>query len=156
MLIRYGKGKNGKPDTLTCVRDDGTTTWEHTAVGIKHDLLHYAVETTLGFREGFYGLVAAGRDIADFGTREGQKDALPAEAEWAESIVGLLQWPALAGASGLSDAEFFATLEQTCAADGRHAPRVTPEQLRRMRERARALYAAWDRLAPGEALELAF
>jgi hypothetical protein len=91
MIIRCTKGKQNKPDTLTCVRDDGSITWEHSAVGIPHDLLHFAVETTLGYRSAFYGLVAAGCDIGAFGTKEGEKDTYPTEALWAKTLVGLLQ-----------------------------------------------------------------
>ena len=36
-------------------------------MGVLHDLIHYVVETTLGYREAFFGLLAAGWDIQDFG-----------------------------------------------------------------------------------------
>jgi hypothetical protein len=46
-------------------RADDTTTWQRrtgpTAEFFAvHHLTHHAVETTLGYREGFYGLVASG------------------------------------------------------------------------------------------------
>jgi hypothetical protein len=60
---------------------------------VAHDLLHYAVENTLGFSTAFWGMVAAGRDLDDFGTRGGAKDERPftAEAMRAEEIVGQIQ-----------------------------------------------------------------
>ena len=52
MVIRLTKGKGEKPGTLTCVRDDGTTTWQKSSEYFaRHDLMHYAVETTLGYME---------------------------------------------------------------------------------------------------------
>jgi hypothetical protein len=50
-----------------------------------HDLTHYAVETVLGFRRGFYGLVANGWDFADSARRE-----LPDDAGSAELVASLL------------------------------------------------------------------
>jgi hypothetical protein len=50
-------------------------------------MLHYVVETTLGFREAFFGLIAQGRDIASFGTRDGKKDTYTQEEGDAELLV---------------------------------------------------------------------
>ena len=64
------KGKNQhkhRPDTLTCIRDDGSATWMHIHRGfVQHDFAHYVVETTLGFQDSFFGLVAKGYNIPDF------------------------------------------------------------------------------------------
>lgn len=71
MLIRFTKAKRAdKPDVLTCVRDDGSTTWMHERPGfVLHDLAHYAAEITFGYRLGFFGLVASGWELSnsDFG-----------------------------------------------------------------------------------------
>ena len=98
MIIRFTKG-DGKPDVMTCVRDDGSVTWSPVgaSVGAHHDLRHYAVETTLGYTQAFFGLLASGRDIQSFGTKDGVKDHYPEEAMWAEWIVGVLQFPAVSG-----------------------------------------------------------
>ncbi len=59
VLIRFKKGKNQhkhKPDTLTCIRDDGSVTWTHIQRGfVQHDFAHYVVETTFGFQNAFFG-----------------------------------------------------------------------------------------------------
>ena len=73
-------------------RPDGTTTWQKrtgpTAEFFAiHDLTHYAVESALGFRHGFYGLVADGWDLGDFGT-PWPRGPLPEEAAVVEVIVG--------------------------------------------------------------------
>jgi len=72
MIIRLSKGKNDKSGTLTCLRDDGSSTWQKSSDYFAyHDLIHYAVETTLGFRDAFLGLVAKGKGLDEFGTRNG-------------------------------------------------------------------------------------
>ncbi len=155
MMIRLTRGRNGKPDTLTCMRDDGSTTWEPSKVGIPHDLLHYAVETTLGYRAAFYGLVAGGRDIASFGTQNGVKDTYTDEEIWAEVIVGALQWPAVGG-SRLSEAEILALIEDHFRERAQPVPPLTEEQLARIRAKARELLRQWGELEEGGCLDLPF
>lgn len=65
-LTATKSGKSDKLDLLRCERPDGT----HTSVPmprqgiLPHDLIHYVVEQTLGYRHGFLGEVAKGADIA--------------------------------------------------------------------------------------------
>ncbi len=158
MIIRLTKAKNPtKSDTLSCVRDDGSTTWwllsPHFA---EHDLLHYAVETTLGLSRAFFGLLAGGRDIADFGTRDGQKDFYPPDAIRAEFIVGLLQTSMRDGTFASND-ELFAIFNLTAAKTENLPPlNVTAEQLGSIRARADELNQRWSELSPGETMELRF
>ena len=149
MIVRFTKGQD-RPDTLTCVRDDGSSTWEPSKVGVRHDLIHYAVETTLGYRDAFFGMVAGGRDIADFGTKNGRKDVYTPEEGWAEHLVGLLQWPAVGGGTGLDDEALNAFQTQY------GAPPVPAEQLARIRAEIGALSARWAAIPPGGTLELVF
>src|SRR5207302_930128 len=44
-----------------------------------HDVTHFAVESTLGFRRGFYGLIIEGWDVEDT-TGKGARGPLPKEA----------------------------------------------------------------------------
>src|ERR1700694_1448231 len=85
-----------RPDgngVLRCVRADGSVTWQkqerHAAFFALHDLTHFAIESTLGFRRGFYGLIAEGWDVEDT-TGKGARGALAAEAAEVENWVGLL------------------------------------------------------------------
>ena len=77
---------------LRCTRPDGSVTWQkqtkHAAHFALHDLTHFAVETALGYRRGFFGLIAEGWDVEDT-TGKGTRGALPAEAGDVEQIVGL-------------------------------------------------------------------
>src|SRR5215216_2658201 len=91
LTIRIKKKKDGSA-ALSCVRADGSTTWQRQDGQLGrffplHDLTHYVVETVFGFQSGFYGLVASGWDISDFEKSE-MKPRIPPEALLAEVIVG--------------------------------------------------------------------
>lgn len=157
MQIRLSKGKHGKNGALTCLRADGSCTWQaSTDYFARHDLIHYAVETTLGYREAFLGLVAQGRDLDSFGTKNGVKDTYTQEEGWAEAIAGMIQWPSFLGGPPLSDAELIALLHKTCSDHDMPAPPITPEQVATIRNRAQELHRAWEALPEGEGLELCF
>jgi hypothetical protein len=145
---------------LRCVRDDGSVSWQHQR-GARarffplHDLAHYAVETTLGARQGFYGLVAAGWEIDDT-TGKGARGPLPEEALAIENLVGLLDRERASGATWtaveMNDA---ATLHATTHGHPIPPP-VDDATLARIRERTRELHARWMAVEPGETLELVF
>ncbi len=77
---------------LHCTRENGSATWlPLTPFFVIHDLCHYAVETTLGLRHAFYGMLAAGTDIRDFELPRDQRPfELTPEALQAEQLVNLL------------------------------------------------------------------
>lgn len=156
MLLRFIKGKN-RPGILTCVRDDGSCTWQRcSAFFAYHDLIHYAVETTLGFSEAFFGLVARGKGLDDFGTRNGIKDTYTVEEGLAEHIVGALQYAGTPGFTDRSAAEFLDALTHSCAGLNYPAPAVTLEQITGIRALVADLHRQWDDLPDGETLELVF
>jgi hypothetical protein len=161
LSIRLAKRLDGA--TLTCVRRDGSMTWQRQRGGAaaffpRHDLTHYAVESVLGYRRGFYGLVADGWNIGDFGA-PWPRGPIPADADPAEIIVGLLdaERASLAGggtrwtAAELSRQA--AVFYDAQALDAR-PPAVTDEQLLAIRTLLAELFARWDALAAGESLEL--
>jgi hypothetical protein len=145
---------------LECRRADGSTTWQRqhgrqAAFFPLHDLTHYAVETELGFRDGFYGLVAAGWDIPETDGK-GPRGPLPAEALAVEHLVGMLDTERPGGAEWTA-ADINAQAARFAAAGGRAAPRaLTDAELSRVRTRVRELFDRWTRLAPGETLALPF
>ena len=72
LKIKFTKRRDGSVISRF-ERADGTATWQRkdgpqARFFAVHDLEHYAVETTLGYQRGFYGLVAEGWDLADFGS----------------------------------------------------------------------------------------
>ncbi|MFP2997708.1 hypothetical protein ABN763_17485 [Spongiivirga sp. MCCC 1A20706] len=96
MIIRFKKSKD--KSTLHCIRNDGSTTWTTIHKGMEiHDLAHFAVEITLGYKNAFYGLLNEGFTIQDFGLSREKRPKkllpknLPKEALQTEHIVNLLQ-----------------------------------------------------------------
>ncbi|MGH7491922.1 MAG: hypothetical protein ACREOO_05960 [bacterium] len=159
LIIRIKKNRDGTA-VLSCTRADGSVTWQKQEGGQarffpRHDLTHYAVETVLRYRRGFFGLVAEGWSFSDFGT-PWPRGPLPADADPAELIAGLLdaeranatEWPA--AEMNAQAAQFYARL----GLPGRLE--LTDPQLARIRETMRELFVRWEALPPGETLELTF
>ena len=153
--IRIKKQADGSA-ALSCTRPDGSVTWQrqegaHGQFFPLHDLTHYAVETVLGYQSGFYGLVAQGWNVTDFGA-PWPRGRIPADAEPAEFIVGFLdaerasrdQW----NAEELND-----KLRLHGVPDSRF---VTEAQLQAIRALRGELFERWRAVAPGAALELTF
>ena len=161
LTIRLKRHPDGSA-SITCTRADGTVTWQRQngqlgAVFPPHDLTHFAVETTLGYRAGFYGLLADGWDIADFAA-PWPRGEIPSEAREVELIVGCLdserrsidRWSAAdfnAHARMYVSATRFATM---------HVPELTDEQLDAIRSTRNALLSRWNAVPAGESLELRF
>ena len=145
---------------LRCTRADGTVTWQrqegHQAAFFPlHDLTHHAVETTLGYRRGFLGLVAEGWEIADT-TGKGARGPLPPEAMLVERLVGLLDVERASHVRWTA-AEFAEQLAAVGAdpRDGRGRP-LTDEALARVRARRADHFTRWHALEPGATLALTF
>ncbi len=161
MLTLRLKKRTGGGAALTLVRADGTSTWQrqerHAAFFAHHDLEHLAVERILGLREAFYGLVAAGWDFEDF-LPPYPRGPLPAEALWAETIVGLLdveRAQRALDASLMNAAELNAQVALKFDMDGGTPPSaVTEAQLGEIRQLRDELFARWHALPHGDALEL--
>lgn len=133
---------------LRCTREDGSVTWQkqtrHAAHFVLHDLTHYAVETTLGYRHGFFGLIADGWD-ADDTTGKGARGRLPMEAVEVEKIVGLFDTER--GSGTLWTAEEFNAF----------APRtLTEAEIQNVRALRGSLFEQWFALEPGQRIELQF
>lgn len=123
-LIACKQGKLDKYDLLRCIRRDGTqASASMPRQGIlPHDLIHYVVESALGYRHGFLGLVAAGAAIGPLmvDLHDPAKRAVADEASYAESIVESLQAQLWSG--GFDGAAFAAGLAGACASRGRGVP----------------------------------
>jgi hypothetical protein len=165
MLVRLKRHPDGSA-SLTCVRDDGTSTWQRQngslgSVFPPHDLTHYAVETTLGYARGFYGLIAEGWDIGDFAP-PWPRGPIPVEAREVELIVGFFDTERRSFAR-MTDAEFNEHAERYGAAQRSlkpgslgDAPRLTTEQIDSVRSARSDLFRRWAAIGAGEALELPF
>ena len=160
LTIRIKKKTDGSA-ALTCVRADGSTTWQRQEklLGLffpLHDLTHCAVESVLGFDQAFFGLVAAGWEISDF-SGTGLKYRLPAEAHLAELIVGFIDLEYRTGHGSRADdcnakiREFFAESKLAMPDFA-----VDDAQLAAIRARRDELFARWSEVRPGDALEVPF
>jgi len=159
IVIRIKKGTDGRT-ALSCTRADGTTTWQtqqggQAAFFPKHDLTHYAVETTLGLRQGFYGLVSEGWGFSDFGS-PWPRGKLPAEASVSEAIVGFFDLERRTGERSTAE-ELNKMLADYCAENGLPLPcSFSEDDLARVRAKRAELFARWDAVEPGQTLEVVF
>lgn len=170
MKIVFKKEPN-KPPVMRCIRADGSETWmcskNQGAYFAVHDMLHYAVETVMGYATAFYGMVAGGRDLDDFGAD------IPhtGEAFMAEELVGVIQglrqdgeitfevfeeaavlrWPSSEAWPSVSEGERGTTLHSEPAPSaGRGGPVVSREQLAGIVSLWDRLTAEWREMAEGE------
>ena len=152
--------------SLTCIRRDGSSTWQRQrgklgAVFPPHDLTHYAVEQTLGFCHGFYGLIADGWDIDDF-AKPWPKGAIPVEAQEVELIVGFFDTERLSMHHLTSEGyrehvERYLASRASKKRDALGAVRtLTDAELERVRVCRAELFERWWNVMPGEVLELPF
>jgi hypothetical protein len=155
MLIRITKGRDG-PNILTCVRENGSSTWAKVQDYFPvHDMTHFVVETTLGIPNAFYSLVRDGWDLSEF-TVKGNAAKLPPQANLVEALVGRLQRELMPGTEFTAESynvEVDAVLEGIGHAERRH---VTDAELGEMRARLRELMSQWKALEPGGSIELSF
>ena len=160
LLIAITRHADGS-SIFRLTRRDGTATWQRTrgATGAffpTHDLTHLAVETVLGHRRGFYGLVVEGWNLEDFAApwpRGRLVDIDPAEL-----IVGFLDRTGLADgteavAAALNEAaKLHFAAPRTAPASARRWRDLDDASLAAVRARARELVATWHALPPGETL----
>ena len=149
MRVQITKKADGS-GVLRCVRADGSVTWQkqtdrHAGFFALHDLTHFAVETTLGFRRGFFGLISEGWDIEDT-TGKGSRGPLPPEAAEVEQLVGLFFAEMSSGAIWTVD-EFndFGTMNGT--------RRLTATEIVRVKKKRGELFQQWAAVEPGATLE---
>jgi hypothetical protein len=143
---------------LRCVRRDGSSTWQvhkkHADFFPFHDLRHFALETTLGFGKGFYGLIADGWDIEDT-TGKGARGKLSAASVLVEHAVGLLDRENAGGAPTLTAVEFNTQIDIAHGVDPGRV-RFADDQLTKVRNRTQELHEQWTSIPAGSTLELTF
>jgi hypothetical protein len=149
--------------SLTLTRRDGSVTWQRQKGSLalvfpQHDLTHYAVESTLGYRGAFYGLVADGWEINDFAT-PWPRGPIPVEAREVEMLVGLFD--GMRADRGNWDAAELNRQLRQLAADSKFAGDLTPRILRdaevdAVRQTRDALLQRWAAIEAGSAMELEF
>ncbi|MEZ5040894.1 MAG: hypothetical protein R2828_13445 [Saprospiraceae bacterium] len=140
-------------------RTDGTATWTKLRPGLEaHDLAHYVIETVLGYKNAFYGLINQGYEVGDFELpREQRPEALipaniPLEAIQTEYIVNQLQTEYL---SYGQSPDFVETLAAALKEKALPFPSaLTLERLEEIRMQFRTLLFQWHALNEGDELAL--
>jgi hypothetical protein len=152
MRVEIAKKVDGA-GVLRCVRADGSVAWQkqtnrHAAHFALHDLTHFAVETTLGYRRGFFGLVADGWEIEET-TGKSVRGSPGPEAMEVESIVGLFDVERAGGVIWTLD-EFneFGTMKGLRL--------LSADEIARVKKKRSELFQQWSAVAPGAALTLEF
>jgi hypothetical protein len=152
--------------SLTCTRRDGSVTWQRqhgpTALVMPaHDLTHFAVESTLGFRHGFYGLLADGWEITDFAT-PWPRGPIPDEALVVELIVGFFDAERRQGevmtaeAFAVQAAQYVASREAVGKTIPQGLRRLSDDELERVRALRDALLSRWATVSASGELDLEF
>ena len=160
LSIRIKKKSDGSA-ALSCTRADGTTTWQRQEGQLGrffplHDLTHFAVETVLGLRDAFYGLLADGWDLSTF-AEPGIAKRLPADAGLAEVLVGFFDTERATGTRATAE-DFNWKIRTYYERQATPMPtfRMTDDQLDRIRALRAELFARWQAVQPGDALVLSF
>jgi hypothetical protein len=154
------KKKTDGAAALSFTRADGTVTWQRQE-GRQgrffplHDLTHYAVETVLRLDRAFYGLVAAGWNLTDFGN-PWPRGPMPPDAGMAELIVGFLDTERASGAVWTAGDFNTKAVAYHQIRGGVPTLEVTEADLGRIRAVRQALFDRWDALPAGAAIELPF
>lgn len=147
MRIEIAKRADGA-GVLRCTRDDGSVTWQkqerHGAHFALHDLTHFAVETSLGYQRGFFGLIAQGWDIEETSGKS-PRGPLPDEALEVERLVGVF------------DSERASSVLWTVQEFKELGPRaLTTAEIAKVRATRAELFSRWSQVLPGHTLNLEF
>lgn len=153
LTIQFKKKENQQV-IFQCIRTDGSVTTQNLDESIVgHDLMHIAVETTLGLEHSFLSLLAKGMEIQDFELEE-SSTALPLEAIQTEFIVGFLQSELY---NGIQFENFNAVIQESCALKAIEPPApISDAQLVQIKSMAQSLRKEWLNIKSGETLELSF
>jgi len=155
-LVAERLGRTDKLDRLRCIRRDGSeTATSMPRQGIlPHDLLHYVVESALGWRHGFLGMIADGADIGWTmqQTHDPANRDIADQAIHAEAVVESLQAQLWSGA--FDEASFLDGLRDACQARGHSVPILATGAGAALFEQASALNARWQQVPFHGALAL--
>lgn len=164
LLIQLKRLRDGGA-ALSCTRRDGSIVWQRQggSLGLvfpTHDLTHYAVETVLGYRRAFYGLLDSGWEFSDFAA-PWPRGPVPDEARVAELIVSLFETERRMGLSWSADelreqAKLYIAAQTSRGKTAPLLPEVSNEQIGRIRRLLAELLARWAATRVEESLDLTF
>ncbi len=153
MTITFKKGREGRSDPVSYTRADGSVEWMSSGFYVLHDLMHYAVEHTLGYTEAFFGLMARGWTLRDFEHPKPIIDRMPNQAVWAEALVNAL---AVQLRAGTNDEEVDEHVARSCQQHHRPILTISAAQKTAIRAELDRLMQAWEALPANGSLDLIF
>jgi hypothetical protein len=135
---------DGRREAVTC----------ETRSLLTHDLLHYAVETEAGLEDGFWGLLAKGKTLAEMNDRTGRSMSSEGPALLAiEQLVGALTSVTKGRASG----DVVSGITRYLESQGSAVPGwLTVALVDAVGERMRGLLGRWKATPYGGTMELAW
>lgn len=159
MHVRFTKGPVAGSDAVECIRPDGTATsmaMERRGV-LPHEACHFVVETTLAWRDAFFGQVSRGGSLEQV-TAMLHERKTPwtkiTQALQSEALVECLQAEQWGGAA---DPVLFAqNLMAACRRRGVAPPDITLDEVERVRVALRTFGATWRPLSAGAVLDRDF
>jgi hypothetical protein len=164
MQVRLKKIPEGT--VLTVIRADGSVASQRNGHGeffALHDITHFVVESELGFRSAFFGLLSEGWDFRSFtDKRDPRYAALPDEALLAEHIVGVLGRRGLEPAArdpelrALWSEDVSAEIGASLSQSGLPPFAIQPPRLAAISARLEQLMNAWSAIDVGDHLDLHF
>ena len=160
MVVRFTKNSPvALVDSITCVRPDGSsTTADMRRIAIlPHEAFHWVVESTLGWHDAFFGLIARGDSLAHVTATLHRQDGewtKNIQAQQSEALVESLSSEQWAGPS--DPATFAEKLIAACRRRGVLPPDITADELDTIRRALREFGALWRPLLPGHSIERSF
>jgi hypothetical protein len=152
MEIRFTKGRD-KPGIFTCIRKDGSLSWCNVNYQqIEHNFIHYAVETILNIKDGFYGIIGRGLGLEDFDHEIKEGSLASSGIKKAEYMAYLLQ-------KEIKDdriyPDFNTVLSELLVSKGLEVIEpLTNIQLAAIRKTVKRLMVAWGQLEPNHSIIL--
>lgn len=141
---------SSKKHIVSYRRDDGSETWMHADdFFVHHDLSHYAIEKTLGYKTAFMGMLNNGMEINDFENREKRKQiAITEEAVYAENMANLFLMETAQG----NFEDFNKILQDSFRSMDTNlsAPVLTEREIFSVRKYLNQLITEWKELPAGE------
>ena len=157
MLVRFTKNSPGAAaDTLTCIRADGSiTTGDMPRQGVlPHAAICYVVESTLGWRDAFFGSIARGEKLKPQRKKTRRGENLCEQGQQADALVECLEAGLWGGVS--EPAAFEKSLRNACHQRTVPPPKFAGKELEALRTALREFGAAWRPLNPGQSIERNF
>lgn len=155
MIIQFKKAPHkDRATTMTCTREHGSVTGMATTdFLVRHDLTHFAVETTLEISDAFFDLLAGGWDIESFEERapiSRKIRQMPPNALQVELLVGAFDIQRYLGSN--DPKAMLAHLSN----EPRFILPISEPEVKTIFQTLEPLLTKWDLIPAGDTLTLSF